>query len=86
MTGLLDEGRAVDVLYPDLGKHSVLHHNILLDKLMKNKQCKWTQDCELAELAQKIDQQHEGQLEASHYGSTLGINTGTKPAPSFIND
>lgn len=53
---------------------------------MKNKQYKWTQDCELAALVQKTDQQHEGQLEASHYGSTLGINTGAKSVPSFIND
>jgi len=43
MTGLVYEGRAVDVFYLDFSRvFSTVCHNILVDKLMKYRKGKWT--------------------------------------------
>ena len=43
MSGLVDEGRAVDVSYLDFSQaFSTVFHNILTDKLMKYGLAKWT--------------------------------------------
>lgn len=42
MTGFVDEGRAVDVVYLDFCKaFSIVSHNILIDKLMKYRADNW---------------------------------------------
>jgi len=44
MTGWVDEGRAVDVVYLDLGKAlDTVSHNILLQKLRKCGLDEWTE-------------------------------------------
>lgn len=70
MTGLLDEGRAVNVVYLNFGKaFSTAFVNILIDKVMKCVLGKWTVkvDWKLAELlgSKVCDQWHRVQLEAS---------------------
>lgn len=42
MTGFVDEGRAVDVVYLDFRKTlNIVSHNILIDKLMKYRPDNW---------------------------------------------
>ena len=43
MTGSVDEGRAVDVIYLDFSKAiDAVSHNIIIDKLTKYKFGKWS--------------------------------------------
>ncbi|PKU46593.1 rna-directed dna polymerase from mobile element jockey- hypothetical protein [Limosa lapponica baueri] len=67
-TGLMNEERAVDVIYLDFSQaFEPISHNILIDKLVKCGLDKRAVDQNLTELSgpEGYDQQHKDHLEAS---------------------